>query len=164
MLKFQRFNCKTHGFRTSLHFGPHIWNNLPQDFRHSTTLSSFKSKLKTFLRIFQLSNIVHHPYQSVQFVCVVCVCACIFCIVTLEPSSTLCVSFSFFFLVYIFITDNISISMYIMCIMLRLFSALSHRVGSLQISIIIIIIHTWSTLNHHPTAMFYRSQLDSGTA
>ena len=28
---------------------PHIWNNLPQDIRHSATLSSFKSQLKTFL-------------------------------------------------------------------------------------------------------------------
>ena len=49
MLKLQRFNRKTHGFRTFSHFGPHIWNNLPQDIRHSATLSSFKSKLKTFL-------------------------------------------------------------------------------------------------------------------
>ena len=78
MLKLLRFNRKTHGFRTFSHFVPHIWNNLPQDIRHSATLSSSKSKLKTLdgislLRIFQLSNIVHHPYQSVQCVCV-CVC------------------------------------------------------------------------------------------
>ena len=49
MLKIQRFNRKTHGFRTFSHFGPHIWNNLPQDIRHSATLSSFKKQLKTFL-------------------------------------------------------------------------------------------------------------------
>ena len=49
MLKIQRFNRKTHGFRTFSHFGPHIWNNLPQDIRHSATLSSFKSQLKTFI-------------------------------------------------------------------------------------------------------------------
>ena len=49
MLKLQRFNRKTHGFRTFSHFGPHIWNNFPQDIRHSATLSSFNSKLKTFL-------------------------------------------------------------------------------------------------------------------
>ena len=49
MLKIQRFNRKTHGFRTFSHFGPHIWNNLPQDIRHSATHSSFKSQLKTFL-------------------------------------------------------------------------------------------------------------------
>ena len=49
MLKIQCFIRKTHGFRTFSHFGPHIWNNLPQDIRHSATLSSFKSLLKTFL-------------------------------------------------------------------------------------------------------------------
>ena len=49
MLKIQRFNCKTHGFRTFSHFGPHRWNNLPRDIRHSATLSSFKIQLKTFL-------------------------------------------------------------------------------------------------------------------
>ena len=49
MLKLQCFNHKTHGFHTFSHFGPHIWNNLPQDIRHSATLSSFKSQLKTFL-------------------------------------------------------------------------------------------------------------------
>ena len=49
MLKIQRFNRKTHGFRTFSHFGPHIWNNLPQDTRHSATLSFFKSQLETFL-------------------------------------------------------------------------------------------------------------------
>ena len=43
------YNRKTHGFRTFSHFGRHIWNNLPQDVRHSATLSSFESKLKTFL-------------------------------------------------------------------------------------------------------------------
>ena len=78
MFKLQRFNRKPHGFHTFSHFGPpHIWNNLPQDIRHSATLFSFKSKLKTFLRIFQLSNIVHHPYQSVQCVCV-CVCCLLY--------------------------------------------------------------------------------------
>ena len=113
MLKLQRFKCKTHGFLTFSHFGPHIWNNLPQDIRHSATLSSFKSKLKTSLRIFQLSNTVHHPCQSVQCVCAcvhvcgcmlvcVCVCVCIFCIVTLKPSTTL---FSSFFL-YIWACDK----------------------------------------------------------
>ena len=102
----------------------------------------------------KLSHTVHHPYQSVQCVCVcvcvraracvcmcvcvraracvcvyvcVCVCVCIFCIVTFEPLSTLCVR-SFFslslFLIYIFIADDISISMYIMCVIQCLFSAL----------------------------------------
>ena len=48
-LQLQRFNRKTHGFGTFSHFGPHIRNNLPQVIRQSATLSSFKSKLKTFL-------------------------------------------------------------------------------------------------------------------
>ena len=58
-------------------------------------------------------------------------CVCIFCIDMLEPLSRL--SFSIFF-----IADNISVSVYIMCVILCLFSALSCRVGTLQNSIIII--------------------------
>ena len=40
---------RSRGFRTFSCFGPHIWNSLPQDLRHCSTLSSFKTKLKTFL-------------------------------------------------------------------------------------------------------------------
>ena len=49
------------------------------------------------LRIFQLSHIVLHPYQSVRACVCVYVCAWIFCLVMLEPllMSTLCVSFFF---------------------------------------------------------------------
>ena len=47
-----------------------------------------------------------------------------------------------FLYTYIFIADNISISMYVTCVILCLFSALSRRVGALQISIIIIVIAT----------------------
>ena len=149
MLKLQHCNHKTHGFRTFSCFGPHIGNNLPQDIRHSATLSSFKSKLKTFLysEYFSYATLSITPislYSVLLCVCVcvcVCVCARIFCVVTLEPLSTLCVSFFylFFFTLHIFIADNISILMYIMCVILCLFSALSRRVGTLQISIIIII-------------------------
>ena len=49
MLKIQQYKRKTRGFRTSSCFGPHIWNSLPQDLRHCSTLSSFKARLKTFL-------------------------------------------------------------------------------------------------------------------
>ena len=49
MLEIQKYKGKTHGFRTFSCFGPHIWNSLPQDLRHCSTLSSFKAKLKTFL-------------------------------------------------------------------------------------------------------------------
>ena len=47
MLKIQRYKRKDHGFRAFSCFGPHIWNSLPQDLRHYSTLSSFKAKLKT---------------------------------------------------------------------------------------------------------------------
>ena len=49
MLEIQQYKRKTHGFRTFSCFGPHNWNSLPQDFRHCSTLASFKAKLKTFL-------------------------------------------------------------------------------------------------------------------
>ena len=49
VLEIQQYKCKTHGFCTFSCFGPHIWNSLPQDLRHCSTLSSFKAKLKTFL-------------------------------------------------------------------------------------------------------------------
>ena len=49
MLEIQQYKRKTHGFRTFSCFGPHIWNSLPQDLRHCSTLSSFKAKLKAFL-------------------------------------------------------------------------------------------------------------------
>ena len=49
MLGIQQYKRKTQGFRTFSCFGPHIWNSLPQDLRHCSTLSSFKDKLKTFL-------------------------------------------------------------------------------------------------------------------
>ena len=55
MLGIQQYKRKTHGFRTFSCFGPHIWNSLPQDLRHCSTLSSFKAKLKTFLFL-QYSN------------------------------------------------------------------------------------------------------------
>ena len=51
MLKIQQYKRKTPGFRIYFYFlffcfGPHIWNLLPQDFRHCSTLSSIKTKLK----------------------------------------------------------------------------------------------------------------------
>ena len=72
-------------------------------------------------------------------------CVCVYvCVCVSFPKiclSTLCVSFFlflfFFSPFFLFIADSISISMYIMCVKLCLFSALSHWVGTLQISIII---------------------------
>ena len=79
-------------------------------------------------------------------VCVcVCVC-CISCVVTLELLSTLHVLAFFKFYIFnkkFFIADNIFILMYIMCVILCLFSGLSRRVGALQISVIIIYVHAF---------------------
>ena len=92
----------------------------PQDIRHSATLSSFKSQLEdiSLIKIFQLSHIVLHSYQSVQ-------CVCISSIVFKNP----CRYLSVFWITF-------SISLYIRCVCL--FSTLSRRVGALQFSIIII--------------------------
>ena len=49
MLRIQQCRRKSRGFRAFSYFGPHIWDSLPQDLRHCSTLSSFKAKLKTFL-------------------------------------------------------------------------------------------------------------------
>ena len=49
MLQLQRLNRKTHGFRTFSPSVSNVWNNLRQNMMHSATLSSFKSKLETFL-------------------------------------------------------------------------------------------------------------------
>ena len=49
VLKIHHYKCKSHGFRAFSCFGPLIWNSLPHDLRHCSTLSPFKAKLKTFL-------------------------------------------------------------------------------------------------------------------
>ena len=54
MLKIQQYKRKNHGFRTFSCFGPHIWNSLPEDLRHCSTLSSFKAKLSA-LRVYRIS-------------------------------------------------------------------------------------------------------------
>ena len=83
----------------------------------------------SLLRIFQLSHIVLQSCQSVQCVCMrACVCVCTFCIIMLKLLPIYLFCFCFFI--------TFSISMYIMCVCM--FSALSRKVGALQISIIII--------------------------
>ena len=61
---------KAHGFHTFSCFGPHIWNSLPQDLRHCSTLSSLKAKLKTFL-----FSQYFHPKYPVSATVSVCMCA-----------------------------------------------------------------------------------------
>ena len=71
MLKIQQYKRKTHGFRTFSCFGPHIWNSLPQDLRHCSTLLSFKAKLKTsaFHSIFIPTNISTKISATVSVEC-----------------------------------------------------------------------------------------------
>ena len=72
MMEIQQYKCKTHGFRTFSCFGPHMWNSLPQDLRHCSTLLSFKARLKTFL-----FSQYFHPNTSTQFLLQsVCMCVC----------------------------------------------------------------------------------------
>ena len=73
MLKIQRFNHKTHGFRTFSHFGPHIWNNLPQEPLCYSLFLQNPTQDISLLRIFQLSHIC----PSLLSVCTVCVCVCV---------------------------------------------------------------------------------------
>ena len=102
-------------------------------------------------QLVRISINMHQPYRSVHCVCVcacvrvcvracVCVHVCIFCIVMLEPFSTFCVSFFFFFIYHnTFLLLRTFLSQCILCVILGLFRALSCRVGDLQISIITII-------------------------
>ena len=85
----QHFSCKTHGLHTFSHLSPHIWNNYPQDIRLKDVktlftciiLSSFKSKLRTFLfpQYFNYTTL-SFTHDSLYNVCVcVCVCVCASC-------------------------------------------------------------------------------------
>ena len=49
MLKIQQYEHKSYGFRAFSCFGPHIWNSVPQDLRHCSTLLCSEAKLKAFL-------------------------------------------------------------------------------------------------------------------
>ena len=75
MLEIQKYKGKTHGFRTFSCFGPHIWNSLPQDLRHCSTLSSFKAKLKTSSH--SISILTNASTQFLLQSMCVCVCVCV---------------------------------------------------------------------------------------
>ena len=40
---------KTYGEASFYHYGPRLWNSLPEDLRKIETVDIFKSKLKTYL-------------------------------------------------------------------------------------------------------------------
>ena len=78
LLKHQRFNRKTHGFRTFSRFGLHVWNNVPRDIRLLSLLSKANS------RHFYSPNISVKQYcLSLLSVCLIrararaCVCVCV---------------------------------------------------------------------------------------
>ena len=75
----QQFFLASHHHRTYRSISC-IWNSLPQDLRHRSTLSSFKAKLKTFL----FSQYFHPNCEiSTQFLLQslhVCVCVCGACV------------------------------------------------------------------------------------
>ena len=43
------YNLRTYGFRAFSHAAPFLWNSLPQEVRFAPSVSSFKSKIKTYL-------------------------------------------------------------------------------------------------------------------
>ena len=49
VFRIPSFRTKSCGQRSFSHQAPVIWNQLPVSVRHSTSVSSFKSSLKTFL-------------------------------------------------------------------------------------------------------------------
>ena len=49
LLVIPRFNLKTNGARSFSVAAPALWNTLPSDIMNSSSVSVFKTKLKTFL-------------------------------------------------------------------------------------------------------------------
>ena len=74
MLKIQRLNRKTHGFRTFSHFAPTSGTISPKT--SGTLLLSLPSKANS--RHFSSQNISVKPHcPSLPSVCTVCVCVCV---------------------------------------------------------------------------------------
>ena len=49
LLRVPRWKLKSFGYRSFSYQGPVVWNSLPTDLKLSSSLSSFKSRLKTYL-------------------------------------------------------------------------------------------------------------------
>ena len=46
----QKFDTKTHGYKSFSYFGAKVWNTLPQDLKNSESISSFKIALKLWCK------------------------------------------------------------------------------------------------------------------
>ena len=84
IFRVPRMGRRTLGERSFQYIGPVIWNSLPlsvSSVRHSSSLSSFKSKLKTHLFSSAYWSVVFFPlYQPMTgntCICSVCVCVCV---------------------------------------------------------------------------------------
>ena len=120
ILKLRRFNCSLS------YFGPHIWNNLPKDVRHSTTRPSFKNKLKAFLFSEHFNWVIQSfaPTVFIVFVCTlvcVCVCVCVYIVVYACTTSFSCVYAHIFFSFLLSLRQSLSrcTCMYSICIVQR---------------------------------------------
>ena len=60
-------------FKGFARYGPHIWIDLPSNFRHCETISSFKIKLNTLLSVLHLKP---DPSPVPMRACV-CVAVCV---------------------------------------------------------------------------------------
>ena len=49
LLRVPSYKFKTYGSRSFSYMAPHLWNELPDSIRHSPSLATFKSRLKTYL-------------------------------------------------------------------------------------------------------------------
>ena len=77
-----RLDRRTLGGKSFQYTGPVIWNSLPLSVRHSSSLSSFKQKLKTHLcssaylsAVLFFSFSFYQPITRNTCICSVCVCA-----------------------------------------------------------------------------------------
>ena len=78
-LVIPRCNLKTYGQRAFSYTAPVLWNSLPEDMRSCKSLTTFKTKLKTFLlkRIFKLT--LHHTIIIIIIIIIIILFNCKYC-------------------------------------------------------------------------------------
>ena len=75
LLKVPRKNLNSYGHRSFSYQAPTVWNSLPSQIRQSSSLTCFKTNLKTHL----VAKSVHcsHPVDLFSVCVRVCVCVCV---------------------------------------------------------------------------------------